>query len=150
VRKQSEGTGVLVDTPSAASRTSSPATGRLIGFDAEGSPLIECAARTLIGRTCVPLQKHDFGREVVFVTEADGPGHPIVIGVIKTPADTLAVEMSADGRSASIHAADSITLTCGEASITLKRNGEVLIRGKHVVTHAAGVNRIRGGSVQLN
>lgn len=151
MRKRSEGTQVLVDIPqSAASPTSSSSTATLVGFDAAGSPLLESGGRTLTGRTCVLMQKHDVGRKVVFVCEDDDLEHPIVIGVIKTPADMLAVEVSADGKSASIQATDSITLTCGEASITLKRNGEVLIRGKHVVTHAAGVNRIRGGSVQLN
>jgi hypothetical protein len=41
-------------------------------------------------------------------------------------------------------------LRCGEGSITLTRDGKIVLRGKHIVTHASGVNRIRGGSVELN
>jgi hypothetical protein len=41
-------------------------------------------------------------------------------------------------------------LRCGEASISLSRDGKVVIRGRHIVSHASGVNRIRGGSVELN
>ena len=39
---------------------------------------------------------------------------------------------------------------CGKASITLRRNGRVLIRGFRVETRAEAVNRIKGGSVQIN
>jgi hypothetical protein len=50
----------------------------------------------------------------------------------------------------SITARESITLKCGDASITLNRDGKIVLRGAHVVSHASGVNRIRGGSVELN
>jgi hypothetical protein len=43
-----------------------------------------------------------------------------------------------------------IVLQCGSASITLTRAGKIIIRGEYVVTRAAGVNRILGGSVQIN
>lgn len=49
-----------------------------------------------------------------------------------------------------IDAADELVLRCGQASITLRRNGRVLINGTHVETQAEGVNRIKGGSVQIN
>ena len=37
-----------------------------------------------------------------------------------------------------------------EASITLTRAGKVLIQGSYVSSRSTGVNRIKGGSVQLN
>ena len=45
---------------------------------------------------------------------------------------------------------DEIVLKCGDASITLKRDGKVLLRGAYVETQATGVNRIKGGSVKIN
>ena len=55
-----------------------------------------------------------------------------------------------DGRRITLEATDEIVLRCGPASITLRRNGRVVMRGVQVETRAKGVNRIKGGSVQIN
>lgn len=49
-----------------------------------------------------------------------------------------------------IEAEEEIVLKCGDASITLTKAGKILIRGKYVLTRSEGVNRIMGGSVQVN
>ncbi len=59
-------------------------------------------------------------------------------------------EAHVDGQRVVIEGRDEVVLRCGQASITLRRNGKVVIRGVYVETHAAGVNRIKGGSVQVN
>lgn len=43
-----------------------------------------------------------------------------------------------------------IVLSCGDASITLHRNGTISIRGRYILNRATGTNRILGGSVQIN
>lgn len=45
---------------------------------------------------------------------------------------------------------EQITLKCGKASINLKADGTVAIRGTNVVSRASHTNRIRGGNVQIN
>lgn len=55
-----------------------------------------------------------------------------------------------DGQRVLLEGRDEVVLRCGEASITLRRNGKVIIRGAYVETHAAGVNRIKGGAVRIN
>lgn len=60
------------------------------------------------------------------------------------------VEARVDGRRVEIEAADEIVLRCGQASIVLRRNGRVVIRGTYVETRSRGVNRIKGGSVEIN
>ncbi|HEY6876702.1 MAG TPA: hypothetical protein VI299_01735 [Polyangiales bacterium] len=60
------------------------------------------------------------------------------------------VEALVDGKRVVLDAQDEIVLRCGKASITLRRNGRIVIRGTHVETQSQGVNRIRGGSVQIN
>lgn len=60
------------------------------------------------------------------------------------------LEALVDGKRVVIEAADEIVLQCGKASITLRRNGRVVIRGTYVETRAEGVNRVKGGSVQIN
>ena len=49
-----------------------------------------------------------------------------------------------------ITADEDLTIECGEGSITLKKTGQVLIKGLDIVSHAKRRNRMRGGSIQLN
>jgi hypothetical protein len=88
----------------------------------------------------VPLEAHDVDRDVVLLFENGDPKKPIVMGVLRRPEEPQTIVLTA---------AESIVLKCGQSSVTLS-DGKVVVRGLHVVTHAAGVNRIRGGSVQIN
>jgi len=60
------------------------------------------------------------------------------------------VEVDADGERLVVTAKEQIVLRCGKASITLTKAGKVLIQGAYVSSRSSGVNRIKGGSVQLN
>jgi hypothetical protein len=71
-------------------------------------------------------------------------------GNAEAPGQVETHEFEIDGKTIVLNAAHTITLRCGQASITLNRDGKIVIRGTHVVSHASGVNRIRGGSVELN
>ena len=62
------------------------------------------------------------------------------------PTETLRV----DGKRVVIEGHEEITLSCGEASITLTKAGKILIRGTYLQSRSSGVNRILGGSVQVN
>src|SRR6187431_123465 len=55
-----------------------------------------------------------------------------------------------DGKRVVLEGQEEVVLKCGEASITLTRNGKVVIRGKYLLSRSSGVNRILGGSVQVN
>lgn len=55
-----------------------------------------------------------------------------------------------DGERVVIEGKEEIVLKCGEASITLTNTGKILIRGKYLLSRSSGVNRILGGSVQVN
>jgi hypothetical protein len=139
-------------------------SGVLVGFAAGGAPLVEirvgAECSRFVARTCVPLHVCDLWRELVMVFDANNPEAPFVVGVVHSTGERSPVvkpevppaprEIEIDGRTLVLSAHETITLQCGEASITLQRDGRIVIRGKHVVSHASGVNRIRGGSVQLN
>lgn len=60
------------------------------------------------------------------------------------------IEADIDGRRVKIVARDQIVLECGEASITLHRNGRIVIKGTYVETSSEGTNRIKGGQVRIN
>ena len=131
----------------------SAVTRRLAGFTNEGVPLLERpggeGGRTP-ARTCVPLDLRDVGRDIVVVFDEGDPDRPVVLGLVQTPVAPKDRDIVLDGKSVVLQAEESVTLRCGKGSITLTADGKVVIRGAHVVSQAAGVNRIRGGSVQLN
>jgi len=49
-----------------------------------------------------------------------------------------------------IEAKKNLTLKCGDGSITLRKDGKILIKGKDLVSQAKRTNRIKGGSVAIN
>ena len=56
----------------------------------------------------------------------------------------------ADDEKLILTAEKEIVLRCGLASITLTRAGKVILRGAYLLSRSSGVNRIKGGSVQIN
>ena len=47
-------------------------------------------------------------------------------------------------------ATESLELKCGEASIDLRADGKVMVRGEDVLLRAKGTQRIRAGTVSIN
>ncbi|MDH5675711.1 MAG: DUF6484 domain-containing protein [Myxococcales bacterium] len=107
-------------------------------------------------------------RQVLLLFEDGDRRRPVIIGAIEevpeppgdveaqrepqglAPAPRPSLEASVDGRRVLLEANDEVVLRCGEASITLRRNGRVLIRGAYVETRSRGTNRIKGGNVLIN
>lgn len=110
----------------------------------------------IAGRSSIDLQPPHIGRSVVLVFEQGDPARPIVVGVLRgAPGWPLAdkpaqVEVDADGQRLLVSAKEQLVLRCGKASITLTKAGKVLIEGAYLLSRSTGVNRIKGGSVQLN
>ena len=142
--------------------------GRLAGLNDAGEPLVrhplDSSGRVVLARTTVPVDKSQIDREVVLAFERGDVTKPIVLGVLwrsgETPAaDSPAsrptvsrpiVEATLDGETLVLNAEQEIVLRCGKASLTLTRAGKVLIRGTYLLSRSSGVNRIKGGSVQIN
>ncbi|MHC4216005.1 MAG: hypothetical protein ACYSWP_21855 [Planctomycetota bacterium] len=49
-----------------------------------------------------------------------------------------------------IEAKKNLTFKCGDGSITLRKDGKILIKGKDLVSRAKRMNRIKGGAVTIN
>ncbi|HWV14062.1 MAG TPA: DUF6484 domain-containing protein [Cellvibrio sp.] len=73
-------------------------------------------------------------------------GHELALPEKNAAIETIKV----DGKRVVIEGQEEIVLACGESSITLTRAGKILIRGKYLLSRSSGVNRILGGSVQVN
>lgn len=107
-------------------------------------------------RTTVDLHGPHVGQQVVLMFEQGDPARPIVTGVLRQPAgwpmpeQPAQVEVDADGQRLVVSAKEQMVLRCGKASITLTKTGKVLIEGSYVLSRSTGVNRVKGGSVQLN
>jgi hypothetical protein len=87
------------------------------------------------------------GGQVALLFEQGDPTLPLIIGLLQKPGER---EARVDGRRIVLTGEEEIELRCGEASISLSKNGKLVIRGAYVETRAKGTNRIKGGSVQIN
>src|SRR5262249_48006043 len=55
-----------------------------------------------------------------------------------------------EGKRVVLEGEDEIVVRCGESTITLRRNGAVVVRGAQVESRSSGRNVIRGRKVALN
>jgi hypothetical protein len=55
-----------------------------------------------------------------------------------------------DARYIRIEGRDEIQLSCGDSSIALKKDGQVIIKGDRISTRARRLNRIKGANVRIN
>ncbi len=156
-----------IQTMSKPNRLDGVVIGTLFGLTDVGEPLVDFPANPagehLPARSAVTLGKGEIGREVALLFEGGDPRRPIVMGLIQHPekmpstsADSLrsetqnSMDAEVDGERLVFTAKKEIVLRCGKASITLTRAGKVLIRGAYLLSRSSGVNRIKGGSVQIN
>ncbi|UOD28010.1 hypothetical protein INH39_21330 [Massilia violaceinigra] len=158
-----------IDAPAAKRSDAASAPGIVIGtlagFDAEGAPLVHAGGRPAIAAlTLVELGHEHIGARVALQFEGASLGSPVVMGIVRAPRATgdrtggeappalagTPLLVSADDEDLVLVAHRRITLVCGAASITLDAQGNIEIRGKHILSRAAGQNRIKGASVSLN
>ena len=135
--------------------------GELIGMkDAGRSPLVlysgQHGTAAVAARSVVDLHAAHIGGKVVLMFEGGDIDKPIIMGVLRTGDAELApelagrVEADVDGERMIVSAREQLVLRCGKASVTLTKAGKVLIQGTYLLSRSYGVNRIKGGAVQLN
>lgn len=129
-------------------------------IDFSGNPQGPIKAR-ITGAALEHLNRHSGrGLNVLIAFEENDIGRPVIIDVIHNrlePAPNPKIldrenldDISIDGESVTFEAKKQIVLRCGNASITLTSAGKILIRGAYLLNRSSGVNRIKGGSVQIN
>ena len=129
-------------------------TGRLAGIDPEGRLVV----RTDGGRDAhevaiIGVELDDDalaravaeGRRVLLLDPAPEGSPPVVVALLR---ERVAATRRA-GR-LQIAAPEELVFRCGKASVTLRADGRVTIRGTHVVSASSGPNKIKGASIALN
>lgn len=134
--------------------------GELIAIDNQGrTPLVlypgQSGEAAMPARSIVDLHGDHIGRQVVLVFTGPGDDRPIILGVLRDDPGTPRLgpdhyEVQADGERLIVAAREQLVLRCGLASITLTKEGKVLIQGTYLSSRSSGVHRIKGGSVQIN
>lgn len=154
----------LLQRPATAPPTppmlTSPVIGELLALADAATPLVrhpqQASTAAMRARSTVDLHGAHIGGSVLLVFEHGDPERPVVIGVLRDtagwplPEPPAQVQVDADGERLVVSAREQLVLRCGKASITLTKAGKVLIEGSYVSSRSTGVNRVKGGSVQLN
>ncbi|MDH1106634.1 DUF6484 domain-containing protein [Pseudomonas otitidis] len=140
----------------AATRLDGVVIGVLLDVPEASSPVVAfpgCPSETGIAATTTTvLAREDIGTQVALMFVGGDPSRPLVIGRIQRLPEARQAPAVAhiDGERLEFSAEREIVLRCGKASITLTREGKVLIKGAYLSSRSSGVNRIKGGSVQIN
>ena len=135
--------------------------GVFAGVDDAGAPLVrlrgEPAPRP--ARRTVDLAGVDVGAQLLVVCEEDDATRPIVVGVLDaSPMETRPRSAGSaprqvvrvDGEQVVIEGEREVVLKCGAATLTLTRDGRIVVRGEEIVSRAAGRHKIKGAAVQIN
>ena len=122
--------------------------GRIVQIDVDDNVLVDFRGNDLGPvRARVATSESLQGKDepVLLLFENGDRRLPVIVGILRggarrrEPRRTLAFE-----------AAEEITIACGKSSITLRRDGRVVIKGTELVSRASGTNKIRGSAVQIN
>jgi hypothetical protein len=148
--------------------------GSISGLDDSGEPLVDFALNTaghsLKAISTLAVTRQHVGRKAALMFKQGDLSSPIIIGLVYSPLQEMIEnfelrsaqvdneeqvaparhEAEVDGDRLVLEGKEEIVLKCGESSISLHKSGKIMIRGKYLLNRATGVNRILGGSVQVN
>lgn len=138
--------------------------GLFVGFGDSGHPLVifhdNPKTTALPAKSIAKLSPDDIGSEIALLFEEGDPARPLIIGPVQRSAEAelTAAELPCDtnpvakidGERVVLSATQEIVLQCGKGSITLTAAGKIIVRGTYLLNYSSGVNRIKGGSVQIN
>jgi Domain of unknown function (DUF6484) len=144
------------------------AVGRIVGIVADGRALVDfpgndqgsVVARSTIRDLPQSLDLTTNSLSVLLFFEGGDPSSPVIIGIV---CDTLSAnpdeqtvcapqraETILDGKRLILDAQEEIVLNCGKSSVTLRKDGKIIIKGTDIVSRASGANKLRGATVQIN
>jgi hypothetical protein len=148
-----------------ANKAESMRTGHLIGIDDEGRPLFLAEGETTPipvgigadisdGRIVRAVRQKQ--RALVLRTD-DAQPRWLLVGLVRERVASSAreakpgrLEVTIDGEKVKLEAEHDIELRCGQASLTLRYDGRIELRGTHILSASRGPNRVKGATIALN
>jgi uncharacterized protein DUF6484 len=124
-----------------------------------GAPVVARALSTFDDATLMSAAQDK--AEAVLLFEEGDPARPLLVGLLRSRVPLLEALLAGpvvadrtvatvDGKRVHIEGKEEVVLQCGRASLTLTRDGRVVLRGVNIVSQADQVHKIRGGKVQVN
>jgi hypothetical protein len=141
--------------------------GQIVELTAGGRALVDypgidagpCEAASILSGEPCGDRATIVGRPVLLWIDAT-TGTPVILGLIhdqlapkpvkRSTSKTKPMDVRVDGERVVLEAKQQIELRCGESSITLRKDGKILIKGTDLVSRASRGNRIKGASVEIN
>lgn len=128
------------------------AIGEVTGVDGDGSPLVrwqdaEPVTARVAWTPATPAWNDCIGARVVLAFIDGDPRQPVVLGLADRPKEPPAPDTPAVLR---VESGEALVIQCGAASISLREDGRIEIRGTHLISRSSGPNKIKGGSVLIN
>jgi Domain of unknown function (DUF6484) len=155
--ERSEPVAALPLTTTVAASIHGAIVGVLVGFkDDSRTPLVmypgQPGTAALPARMVPDIHGPHIGRQVVLMFNEGDPRQPIVMGCLRpqeswTMEKPGQVEVDADGERLIVTAKDRLVLRCGKASITLTKEGKVLVEGTYLLRRQPDQGRL--GAAEL-
>jgi hypothetical protein len=143
--------------------------GTLVGIDNDGRPLVmfpggpvtSTPARLAVSAPRPSHEELQHGVGVVLMFEDGDARRPIVVGIVRDRFEPLAERpvallsedtraLTLNGSAVIVEGQDEIVLKCGLGSLTIRANGQIVIKGTRLVSRASETNKIRGAAVHIN
>lgn len=132
--------------------------GEVVGVDHSGRPLVRwndlaAVAAQAVWTPGAPAWRDCIGVRVLVGFLTGDEAQPIVLGLLEPPP---ALGHGGDPRADKtpetlrVEAGRELVIECGEAKISLRKDGRIEIRGTHLISRSSGPNKIKGGSVFIN
>lgn len=143
--------------------------GSIVEIAPDGRPLVRIVGRAqpVYARVATTFDSPDpssaVGSSVVLVFESANPDLPIIVGFVR---DTLCTarptqartevagengrSFELNGRTVVLEGKDEVILRCGLGSLTIRADGQVIMKGTRLTSKASETNKIRGASVLIN
>ena len=132
--------------------------GEVTGVDATGRPLVRwgdlgAIAAEAIWTPGAPAWRDCVGARILIGFLNGDETQPIVLGLLEAPPAIGAEPERKSGTTPDtlrIEVGRELVIECGEAKISLRKDGRIEIRGTHLISRSSGPNKIKGGTVFIN
>jgi Domain of unknown function (DUF6484) len=150
------------------SKIAGPLHGVIKCVDRDGRPLVkfEGGSMPVAARLAASLQGADTsklaGAGVILIFEQGDSSRPIIVDFVRdsfgatdqptTDAQPQGFSASFEvkGRTVILEGKEEIVLRCGQGSLTIRADGQVVIKGTRLMSKASETNKVRGSSVLIN